>query len=192
MVSVGEASIEASSAAPAPLAPPLAPLLPGSLPTEGELRGIASWTQLLAMAGLSGPAALGFMEALELTPTDPFGVLAEAPEASFWQDLESWSWTQLVDGVETSVRPRTKSRGQAGIARRLAQRLHQMAMGLDKAPTPIAVTAMPDPAAAPTPPIGLPVDGDDDFAEPEDTITPPRDSSRKIDKTVIFELRLQP
>ena len=70
MVSVGEASIEASSAAPAPLAPPLAPLLPGSLPTEDELRGIASCTQLVAMARHSGPAALGFMEALELTPTD--------------------------------------------------------------------------------------------------------------------------
>ena len=78
MASVVEAFVEA--AASAPVAPPLAPLLPGSLPTEDELRGIASWTQLLAMAGLSGP------------------------------------WTQVVDGVETTVRPRTKSRGQAGIS----------------------------------------------------------------------------
>ena len=75
--------MEAAGAAPAPVAPPLAPLLPGSLPIEDELRGIASWTQLLAMAGLSGPAALGFLEALELTPADPFGVLRRTPETSF-------------------------------------------------------------------------------------------------------------
>ena len=131
MATVADASMEGAAAASAPVSLPFAPLLPGALPTEAELRGITSWATLLAAAGLTGPAAAGFLEALEVLPSDPWGVIAEAPEASFWQDLETWSWTQLVEGVETTVRPRTKSRGQAGIARRLASRLHSMALGLD-------------------------------------------------------------
>ena len=149
MAAVVDAPAEAAGAAPAP--PPLTPLLPGALPTEDDLRGIASWSQLLAMAGISGPAAQGFMDALE---------------PSFWEDLEEWTWAALVEGVETTVRPRTQSLGQAGIARRLAVRLHERALGLDKAPTPLADPALPVTSSTPTPPgMAFPLEVDADTAE---------------------------
>ena len=85
------------------------------------------------------------------------------------------------------MRPRTKSRGQVGIARRLAARLHGMALGLDKAPTPQADSAMLEPSATPTPPSTRTMDGDRDAAEieePPTMINLPREPSRKVDKSL--------
>ena len=100
-------------------APSLAPVLPGALPDAAALAALQSWTLLTRAVGMPSHVGEAFLQALELEPTDPWHLVARAPADQFWEDLKTWTWT--VDGV--SQRPKTKSLGQAGVARQLACRL---------------------------------------------------------------------
>ena len=134
-----------AAASPLPFALPL----PAAPPTAEALSHVTTWTQLLAAAGLHGAAAVAFLAALEIEETDAFAHLAEALETSFWADLKAdWKWTVTSDGSEKAVRPKTKSLGQAGVARRFAILLATRMAGFDKAPAGPRVTdARPAPAS---------------------------------------------